>query len=71
MNEEIQEEDRDLEEPQELLDPPLEKNHHKMKPAWVREISQGAERYGASEETHRGRKRTRSYSSYVALLCDM
>ena len=37
----------------------------------VCEIIQGAERYGASEETPRGRKRTRSCSSYVALLCDI
>ena len=35
MNEEIQEEDRELEEPQEPIDPPLEKNPHKRKLAWV------------------------------------
>ena len=35
MNEEIQEEDRELEEPQEPIDPPQEKNPHKRKPAWV------------------------------------
>ena len=28
------------------------------------------ERYGALEENHKERKRTRSYSRYVALLCD-
>ena len=67
MNESIPEEDREIEEP---VDLPQEKNPHKRKPAWVREIIQGAERYGASEETPRGRKRTRSCSSYVALLCD-
>ena len=44
MNEETQEEDRDLEEPQRPVDPPLEKNPHKRKPAWVREIIQGVER---------------------------
>ena len=71
MNEEIQEEYRELEEPQELVDPPQEKYTHKRKPAWVCEIIQGVERYGASEETPRGRKRTRSCSSYVALLCDI
>ena len=60
MNEEYQENDRELEEPQEPVDPPQENNPHKRKPAWVHEIIQGAERYGASEETHRGRKRTRS-----------
>ena len=71
MNEEIQEEDRELEETQETVDPPLQKNPHKRKTAWVREIIQGKERYGALEETPRGRKRTRSCSSYVALLCDI
>ena len=67
MNEEIQEEDREFEEP---IDPPQEKNTHKRKPAWVREPIQGAERYGAPEENHTERKRTRSCSGYVALLCD-
>ena len=47
MNEEAQEEDRDFKEPQRPVDPPLEKNPHKRKPAWVRELIQGAERYGA------------------------
>ena len=56
MNEETQEEDREYEEPQRPVDPPLEKNPHKMKPAWVREIIQGAERYGALEENHRERR---------------
>ena len=58
MNEATPEEDREMEEPQEPIDPPQEKNPHKRKPAWVREIIQGAERYGALEETPRGRKRT-------------
>ena len=66
MNKKIQEEDREFEEPQEPIDPPQEKNPHKRKPAWVREIIQCVERYGALEETPRGRKRTRSCSSYVA-----
>ena len=42
-----------------------------LTPTWVREAIQGAERYGALEEMHRERKRTRSYSSYVSLLCDI
>ena len=71
MDEEAQEEDREFEEPERPVDPPLEKNPHKRKPAWVCEIIQGTERYGASKETPRGRKRTRSFSSYVALLCDI
>ena len=52
------------------IDPPLEKNPHKRKPTWVQELIQGAEGYGAPKENHRERKRTRSCSRYVALLCD-
>ena len=70
MNEEAQEEDREFEEPQEPVDPPLEKNPHKRKPALLQEFIQGAERYGAPEENQRERKRIRSCSGYVALLCD-
>ena len=70
MNKETQEEDREFEEPQELVDPPREKNPHKRKPSWVHEIIQGVKIYGALEENHRERKRTRSCSGYVALLCD-
>ena len=57
MNEEIQEEDREFEQPQRPLDPPQEKNPHKRKPTWVREIIQGVKRYGAPEENHKERKR--------------
>ena len=46
------------------------KNPHKRKLAWVHEIIQGVEGYGAPEENHRERKRTGSCSGYVALLCD-
>ena len=53
MNEETREEDREFEEPQRHVDPPLDKNPHKRKPTWVCEIIQGAERYGALEENHR------------------
>ena len=60
-----------MEEPQEPVDPPHEKNTYKRKPAWVWEAILGAQRYGALEEMHRERKRTRSYSSYVALLCNI
>ena len=35
MNEETKEEDGEYEEPQRLVDPPLEKNPHKRKPTWV------------------------------------
>ena len=46
-------------------------NPHKRNPSWVREIIQGVERYGAPKENHRERKRTKSCSGYVALLCDV
>ena len=46
-------------------------NSHKRKPAWVWEAILGGEIYGAPKETHRERKRTRSCSGYVALLCDI
>ena len=35
MNEEIEEEDQEFEEPQRPIDTPLEKNPHKRKLAWV------------------------------------
>ena len=71
MNDENQDQDREIEEPQEPLDPPQDKNPHKRKPTSVREAIQGVERYGALQEMHRERKRTKSYSGYVALLCDI
>ena len=39
--------------------------------AWVREIIQEAERYGAPEGSTRTKKRSNPYSSYVALMCDL
>ena len=71
MNDTTQEEDQEIEEPQEPVDPSQEKNPHKRKPTWVRESIQGAERYGALEEIHKEKKRTRSRSGYVAVLCDI
>ena len=68
MDEAIPEEDREMEEPQNPVDPPQEKNPYNRKPTWVREAIQGAEKYGAPEEMHKERKRTRSFA---ALLCDI
>ena len=70
MNNANKDEDQEIEEPQELVDSPQENNPHKRKLAWVREAIQAAERYGAPEEVHRERKRTRPCSGCVALLCD-
>ena len=43
----------------------------KRKPAWVREIIQELERYGELEGSTRTNKRSKPYSSYVALMCDI
>ena len=55
-------------EPQE---PPTMDISRKRKPAWVREIIQEAEIYGAPEGSSRTNKRSNPYSSYVALMCDL
>ena len=43
-------EDHDMIEPQEPVEPFLEKDSHKRKPAWARELLREAERYGAPKE---------------------
>ena len=43
----------------------------KINSAWVREIIQEPEKYGAPEDSTRTRKRSKPYSSYVALMCDL
>ena len=49
MNEETPSKDREMEEPQEPVDPPQEKNPYKRKPTWIREGIIGTDRYGALE----------------------
>ena len=71
MNEATPEEDQEMEELQEPIDPPHENNSYKRKPTWVREAILDAEKYGTPEAIQRERKRPRPYSSYVALLCDI
>ena len=56
-------------EPQEMIETFLEKDSHKRKPAWARELIQEVERHGAPKGIHRERKRENPYNSYVALLC--
>ena len=46
MNEETQEEYQEFEKPQGPVDPPLEKNPHKRKLAWVQELIQGQKDMG-------------------------
>ena len=45
--------------------------YHKRKPTWVREIILEEERYGAPEGSTRTKKRSKPYSSYVALMSDL
>ena len=55
-------------EPQE---PPTMDISRKRKPAWVREIIQEAERYGAPKGSTRTSKKSNPYSNYVALMCNL
>ena len=52
-------------------EPPTMDISRKRKPTWVRESIQEAERYGASEGSTRTNKRSKPYSSYVDLMCDV
>ena len=58
-------------EPHIPIDPPREMITHKRKPTWVREIIEGAKKYGAPDGSFKESKRPRPYSSYVELLCDI
>ena len=64
-------EDHDMVEPQESIEALLEKDSNKRKPSWAWKLIQEAERYGAPEGMHRGRKRPNTCNSYVAFLCDI
>jgi hypothetical protein len=44
---------------------------HKRKPTWARELIQYGEKYGAPEGTMRQVKKPKSFSSYMALMCDL
>jgi hypothetical protein len=59
-------EDHDMEKPQR----PVDSNKNKRRPAWVRQIIQDVEKYGAPDGYLRESKKPRPYSIYVALLCD-
>ena len=43
----------------------------KRRPAWAQELIRDAERYGALEKYLRESKKPKSYSSFVACLCDI
>ena len=61
-------EDHDMLEPRE---PPTMDISRKRKPAWVREIIQQEEKYGAPEGSTILSKRSKPFSSYVDLMCDI
>jgi hypothetical protein len=61
-------EDHDIVEFQE---PPHMMISHKRKPAWARELIQDGEKYGVLEGTTRQVKRPKTFSSYMALMCDL
>ena len=58
-------------EPQDPVETLHEKDLHKRKPAWARELIQEAERYGTPQGIQGERKRENPYNSYVALFCDI
>ena len=53
----------------EAQEPPTMNVSRKRNPAWVREIIQGLEKYGALGSI-RVSKRSKPFSNYVALMCD-
>jgi hypothetical protein len=61
-------EDHDMIESQE---PPQMTIFHKINPGWAREHIQSVEKYGAPEGTVRQRKKPMTFSSYMALMCDL
>jgi hypothetical protein len=60
--------DRDMIESEE---PPRMTLSRRRKPAWKRELIQDGEKYGAPEGTTRQIKKPKSFSSYMALMCNL
>ena len=56
-------ENHDMEEPQRLM----EMIPHKIRLSWARDVIQGAKKHGAPK----GSKRSRTYSTYVTLMCNL
>ena len=52
-------------------DPPIMDMYRKRKYSWVREIIQEVKKYGAPEGSIRTRKRSKPFSNYLALMCDI
>jgi hypothetical protein len=55
----------------EVQEPPQMTFSHKINPTWERELIQDGEKYGVPEGTSRQVKRTKTFSSYTALMCDL
>ena len=64
----VESEDHDTLEPQE---PPTMDISENRKLFWVREIIQEVEKYGAPKVSTIASKRSKPFSSYVALMCDL
>ena len=60
--------EHDMAEPQE---PPMMDISRKRKPTWEREIIKEEEIYGAPEGSTREIKKPKTFSNYVALMCDL
>ena len=73
IGEEIPEyhEENNMAESQEPVEIILEKESHKRKPSWSRDLLQEEESYGTPKGRHRQRKRENPYNIYVDLLCDI
>jgi hypothetical protein len=61
-------EDHDIIKSQE---PPQMSISHKINPAWERELIQDGEKYGVPEGTMRQVNKPKTFSSYMALMCDL
>ena len=50
---------------------PMMEISQKRNPTWAREVIQEAERYGAPEGSTRISKNPKTFSNYVAFMCDL
>ena len=55
----------------EFQEPPQMTISHKRNPTWERELIQYGEKYGSPEGTMRQIKKPKTFSSYMALMCDL
>jgi hypothetical protein len=55
----------------ESQEPPQMTISQKRNPAWERKLIQDAQKYGAPEGTMRQSNKTKPFSNYMALMCDL